>query len=245
MVTKKLIARTRPFQALFAAADDLRGLAYPYYQLVEASKQKFKGTEIADPVNRDDWRREKSLAIGAFTIMYAAIEGLVNCAFNDFGIRQVSDLPEFCFKNELENRKKALRNKDFGWWHLATRVFLLPPLCSDPIIDPCQVFDINSAEWKKFIEIIEIRHSFNHACEQQLPISATKAGPNFWLVDDSHPDNSWPMTGTPRDHRVFGYESASTLNFGLEFILEKLREAMPNQLNDDYMTKESWKILES
>ena len=241
MVTKKLITRTRPFQPFILAGNDLLQLALPYHQQIQARKDRYAETKVIDTSGRDEWQLEKSLSIGSFMVKYAGLEALVNCTFEDHMVREVKDLSDDYFIGPLLKKQSKLQGKKFTYWHLATRVFLIIPLCSDPEMDPRTVLDTTSDEWKKFEEIIKIRHSFNHGSEVVGTQNATKLASKLWITDDNYPENFWPLTKVYRDHRLFGYEDALNLHNTIDSLIQKLRAAMPTQLDDKYMTTEQWK----
>jgi len=242
MIQKKIELNTRPFQPLFKAANDLLKLAHPYFNQIQEHGKRFEETgDISTPPS-DIWQLEKSLSIGSFMVSYAGMEAFVNCILRDFGVREVVDLSSDYFIGPLSKIKNKLQNKLFNNWHLATRVFLIIPLCSDPEIDPRSVFDTTCDEWKKFKEVIQIRHSFNHAVGGKTDLIITKAGPKLWLIDDKNPVNFWPLTDTPRDHRTLNFTATSKLNQIIDWIVDKLRSSLPTQLNDTYMGKEQGRV---
>jgi hypothetical protein len=105
------------------------------------------------------------------------------------------------------------------------------------------IFDTSCHEWNKFEEIIQIRHSFNHATEERVTVEITKAGPKLLLANDDFPENFWPLTKAPKDHRILNYEIAKELNAIIDWIIEKLKAGMPVQLNENYMNTEKAEIL--
>lgn len=242
MDTKKAILNTRPFQALFRAGEDLLRLALPYHQEIENSKSLYRNTDIVAPVDSDVWQLDKSLSIGSFMAMYAGLEAMVNCAFSDFKCREVNDLLDDYFIGILSKQRAKLERKEFIRWHLATRVFMLIPLCSNPIVDPRTIFDISSTEWNKFVEIIQVRHSFSHASGQKIQQEITKVGPKEWIANDDIPENFWPLTRAPRDHRILNYQTAFELNSIIVWVVDTLRCALPNQLDNKYGLQEIMKI---
>jgi hypothetical protein len=158
MVTRKLTLRTRPFQPFFSAATNLLNLARPYFDQIEANKRRYEETHVVVALPKGVWQNEKSLSIGSFMVKYAGLEALVNCTFEDFRIRAVDDLSNDYFVSPLSSIRGRLQGKSFSNWHLATRVFLVIPLCSNPEIDPRNIFDTTTEEWKKFLETVQIRH---------------------------------------------------------------------------------------
>ncbi len=242
MIQKKVTLHTRPFQPFFLAATDLLALARPYYEQIKADRKRYNETGVIERLPQGVWQLDKSLSIGSFMVKYAGLEALANCTYEDYKIREAADLPGDYFIGPLQKIRGNLQGKAFCHWHLATRVFLVVPLCSDPETDPRTVFDITSDEWKKFEEIIQIRHSFNHAEGGRTELVVTKAGPKLWLANDQDPANFWPLTNTPRDHRILNFEAASGLCSVIDWIIEKLRSALPTQLNDSYMAQEQGKV---
>jgi len=217
-------------------------LAKPYHQRIKARKDSYAETNAVDSSGRDEWQLEKSLSIASFMTFYAGIESLVNCIHKDFQTHTLDSLPGAFFSAPLDKLKTSLSKKTFGNWYLANRVYLVASLCTDPAVDPSELFSIEEEEWKKFVEIIKIRHTFNHPIEVVGQALATKNARGLLIVDDNFAENFWPLTNVSRDHRTFNYEDASRLGSILEWIIGRLRGAMPTQLNDDYMTKEVWGI---
>ena len=244
MTTKSTTLRTRPFQPFFLAANDLLNLALPYYQQIEQDRQRFKETGIVKPLPKGVWQLDKSLSIGSFVIKYMGLEAFVNCVHRDFRVRSADDLPVDYFIGPLQTQRKQILTKEYGKLYLPTRVFLVIPLCSEPIVDPRIVFDVTGSEWAKFIETVKIRHSFNHAEETEVHYKVTRAGPKLWLANDENPENFWTLTGTHRDHRILNFQSASQLNSIIDWVVSKIRAALPEQLNDTYMSQENMQISE-
>ena len=237
MTQKKITLSTRPFQPFFLAAEDLLRLASPYYLQIKK--------EVPENVPQDVWQLDKSLSIASFMTKYAGLEALVNCAHNDFEAREARDLPVDYFVALPDKQRKNMQKKAFRQWYLPTRVFLLAPLCCDPIVDPRDAFDVTSSEWKEFEELVKIRNSFSHATQGQRQLLITKAGPKRWWGSDEFPDNFWPLTKAPRDHRILNYETALDLNHTIDWVVNKLRTLMPTQLDDSYMTDEQAKESEA
>lgn len=244
MTTKHTTLHTRPFQPFFLAANDLLNLALPYYQQIEQDRQRFKETGIVKPLPKGVWQLDKSLSIGSFVINYMGLEAFVNCVHRDFKVRSLGDLPIQFFVGPLQAQRNRMLKKDFGYLYLPTRVFLVMPLCSEPILDPSGVYDVEGPEWAKFLETVQIRHSFNHAEETEVRYTVTKAGPKLWLANDEDPENFWPLTGTHRDHRILNFQAASQLNSIIDWVVSKIRAALPEQLNDTYMSRENMQVSE-
>jgi hypothetical protein len=246
IISNRVIRQTaRPFQPFFLAATDLLNLARPYYEQIEAGRKRYYETGVIEILQQNVWRLDKSLSIGSFLVKYAGLEALANCAYEDHKKREVADLPSDYSLGPLQNKRGNLQKKAFCNWHLATRLFLLIPLCSDPEIDPRNVFDIASDGWKEFEEIIEIRHSFSHAVSVRTELVVAKVRPGFHLANNQDPVNFWPLTNTPRDHRILNFEAASRLCSVIDWVIEKLRSALPIQLNESYMTEEQGKVSDS
>lgn len=245
MITKKLIKRTRPFQPFLIASDNLLGLALPYYRHIKEKKKKYAETKIVDESGREEWQLEKSLCIASFMTRFAGLEALVNCVYNDFCRHSIDELPESIFQSSWRKLKKSLSKNAFCHWSLANRVYFLTALCTEPMVNAKAVFDAESKEWKMFEEVINIRHSFSHPTEVVGQVTATKVAPGEWIADDNFPENFWELTSVSKDHRTLEYEDVLRLNRTLDWIIEKLRSTMPLQLNDDYMTKEKWDLLDA
>jgi len=224
------------------AAEDLLRLARPYCEQIEQSRKRFNGAGVIDDLPQGIWQLEKSLSIGSFMAKYAGVEALVNCGHDDFGVREAEDLSVDYFVAPLDKRRTKLLKKAFKNWNLSTRVFFLPSLCIDPVVDPRDVFDVTSLKWRQFVETVTIRHSFSHAASVRQHLEATKTGPKFWLVNDDHPDNYWLTTRTPKDHRTFNYHAALKLNGVIDWVLSKLTTSMPTQLDEKYFREEKWEI---
>ena len=112
------------------------------------------------------------------------------------------------------------------------------------MIDPSVIFDINSNDWKKFEELIEIRHSFNHAVEVRTRQEARKEAPKLWLVNNQFPENIWPINKVERDHRVLNFKSASNLSEVIDWAMDRLTNAFPEKLNNSYMTEETIQLID-
>ncbi len=240
MTTKKLLKRTRPFQPFFLAAEDLLRFALPYYQQVQGRVNTTGMAGPPDATFQEVWRKDKSASLGSFLTMYSGLEALVTCAHRDFRVRQPSALPNVYYSPLPPKQIKKMLKKSFNQWSLGSRVRLLAPLCSDPVVEAGEVFDTSSIDWKKFAELIEIRHSFAHADVVEDELLATQVAHKAWNVDDQFSGNFWPLTQVPRDHRNFNYECADGLNRIVEWVVKTLRAALPNQLNKSYMANEDW-----
>jgi hypothetical protein len=185
IMSVKGILHTRPFQPLFRAADDLLKLAFPYFKRIEKRKREYEKTQEISIPSSVVWQMEKSLCIASFMAKYAGLEALVNCIHSDFKIRNLVDLPEDYFIGPIRKQKSKMTKKTFTMWHLASRVFMIIPICSSPITDPRTIIDIDCKEWSKFLEIIDIRHSFIHAEEAKIQYEITKSdNPKISIVDD-------------------------------------------------------------
>lgn len=238
---QKVTIRTRPFQPFFLAADDLLGLAKPYYDQID-TKKTLEQTGRIEFLPEGVWRKEKSLSISSFMIKYAGLEAFVNCTYDEFQTRDLDSLPDEYFVGKLQGVRNKLMKNSFPNWYLPSRAFLVIPLCSNAEIDPRNAFDTTSEEWEKFEEIVKIRHSFSHAASVNSVLVVTKAGPRLGTANDENPDNFWPVTGARRDHRLLNYETARALNSVIDWVVGRLRKALPEQLNDSYMTQEQAKV---
>jgi len=243
MNAKSTVLNTRPFQAFFLASKDLIHLAEPYYEQIELHRNDYNKTGVLRPLSQNVWRLDKSCSIGSFLAQYAGLDAFINCAFNEFKLHPISALPDEFFIGDVVKYKKDLLKKQFESWYVGTRAFMLLPLCSDPMIDPSTVFDIYSKEWKKFEELVQIRHSFNHASAVKVPMELTKTGPKFWAANDDFLENSWPLTKTHKDHRSLNYRATSELNQVIDWVVKNLMTALPDKLNDDFMTNEKMQLL--
>lgn len=237
-MTKKVIIKTRPFQQLLQGADDLLGLAKPYYDKIEQNRRLNEGRKELKLLEQDVWQTEKSLSIGSFMMKYAGLEALANCTYTDFQLRKLESLPDKYLVRMPKKARKELTNKAFAYWPLRNRVFLLVPLCSDPVVDPNRVFDTESSEWSRFEETVQIRNSFAHPASIEVKSTWTRKEPKIYIDNDDYPSNFWPRTKTPKNHRILNYEIALTLNGVIDWVVGRLRQALPAKLNEDYMTKE-------
>jgi len=244
VATKRTILRTRPFQPFFLAAKDLLNLAYPYFQQIERSREHYNRTKEIIPIQGNIWQLEKSLSVGSFLAKYAGLEAFANCIYDEFGQRKIEDIPGYYFDVFPTDLHKKLIKKDFKKWYLGTRVYFVITFCTDSVIPPKTVFDNLCLEWKKFEETIAIRHSFNHPRKEEIKMEITYAGYKQWLVNDENPNNFWPLTKVHKDHRALNYQAATDLNTVLDWVINKLRNAMPNKLNDNFMTQENMQLLD-
>jgi len=242
MITKRLRMRTRPFQPFFQAANDLLSMALPFYKKVEAEKLLYDFAKSPRTNDSNSWRLEKSLSIGSFITKYMGLEAFANFTYIEFGKRSANELPDEIFA-EFDNIKRKLKKQEFGDWPLRPRIVLLAPLCTGPIIFPEEVFDFNSAEWKEFKELIEIRNSFIHASEQHINVIATMARPGYWLARDDSSVNFWPLTGVSKDHRTFNYQDAKNLGGIIDYIVKCVSDILYGRNFARYMNEEKWDMI--
>lgn len=238
MIKQELTIKTRPFQPLLLASEDLLKLAKPYYDQIQEHKLEYDSSGNFEPLPDGVWQIEKSLSIAAFMTKYAGMEAFLNSCLNDFSKKNPEELSDNYFVGPLSSIKKKIKKSNPKNWRLDTRLFLSIPICSEPEIDPTSIFNIESNEWKEFEEVIEIRHSFAHANSVDIKQVATKVGPKEWIADDSHPDNFWPLTKTPKDHRILNYESAKNLNRIIEWAISNCKHALKNLIDENYGSQE-------
>lgn len=243
MEKKRIILGGRPFQPFLLAADDLLQLAYPYFKKIEESRKNYEKTGEVNFKDRNAWQLDKSLSIGSFMAKYAGLEAFINCAYNEFKINSVEDIPVSYFIGVLKKQRNGLVKKNFYQWHLGSRVYFIAPLCVESMFNPSKIFDITNRKWNKFLEIIEIRNSFNHAKNTGAYTELTSAGPMQWMANDDFPENYWPLTKVYREHRTFNYQAAKDIGEIIDWIINKLRNFIPDLLNEEFMTKEKVEIL--
>ena len=241
---KKMTLKTRPFQPFLLGVDDLLRLARPYYDQIQANRKRYEESDKIEILPQGVWQTEKSLSIGSFLLKYAGLEALLNCLYNDFKVNSLDVIPNEYFGEKLAQVLSKLAKKNFVYWYLPSRVFLVIPLCTEPPVDPRGVFDTESNEWRKFEEIVQIRHSFSHAVSGDREFIATRKGPKLWVADDSDPSNFWPVTQAPRDHRILNYEVAVSLCGVIDWVIERIRKALPEKLTDSYLGQEQGKVAE-
>ncbi len=232
---------TRPFQPFLLGANDLLRQAFPLYQQIERSRANFANTGNITSVS-SIWQLEKTLSIGSFLLKFCGLEALLNCIYTENKVRELKDLPSEYFVGNLSGRYKNIVSSEFERLYLPTRTYLITPLCSDEINDPRKVFDVTGENWYKFLELIDIRHSFLHAASIHRPLGFTKSSNKVWFVNDDFPENFWPLNNVAREQRIFNYKSANDLNSIIDFVIQKLRLGLPTVLDDDFMTKEQIKL---
>ncbi len=242
---KKIITiKTRPFQHLLLASDDLLNIAKPYYDQIQTGMKVCKSTGIITDLPPGVWQKEKSLSISAFMTKFAGLEALVNSCLNDFTKRTIEQLSDEFFTGQLVSLKEKLKKRKPQDWRLSTRIFLSIPICSTPIINPTSVFNIESKEWKEFEELVKIRHSYTHANSVNVKQVLTKVSTKVWNADDTNVDSFWQLTNTPKDLRIFNFESATKLCEIIDWVISLYKGALQSNLDDEYCSKETAHIEE-
>ncbi|MEZ5359551.1 MAG: hypothetical protein R3F48_12100 [Candidatus Zixiibacteriota bacterium] len=243
-MSHKAIIYTRPFQALLRAADDLLTSAYPYHKYIHKDKSfKIKDGELVNAAPRDIWQCEKSLCIGSFFANYAGVEAFINYIYLKYSKRTIDTIPEEFF-NSIETRViKLIRRKNFFDWNLENRAYFVIPLVKEQPIKPSGIFDIGSDQWKRFKEVIEIRHSFIHPTQSETKIEITKVNDKLSMVNDSSPDNFWPLLNVARDHRILDYQATIAIRDTMLWILEKIASSIPEYIDPKILNQEDVKIL--
>lgn len=233
---------TRPFQPFLKAADDLLHLARPHHEAIAKAWEHYRVNNVRLPIDPKSWQLEKSLSISSFMMSYIGLEALVNCIFEDFGVHAVKSLPQEYFGGQLSKVYKKIIKKPFGKLRLTTRLYLIAPLCTDPMIDPSSLFDIDSSKWRTLEEVVEIRHFFNHASSEEMRFDVKPIGEKLFEANDNFPDNFFPLTNVSKDCRTFNMSDAEKLNDSLNWALETIKQALSHKADDVYMTQEIVKL---
>ena len=89
---KTITLKTRPFQPLLLAAEDLLRMAKPYFDQIQENKAIYDASGRFTILPEGVWQTEKSLSIAAFMTKYAGLEALVNSCLHDFTQRPAAEL---------------------------------------------------------------------------------------------------------------------------------------------------------
>lgn len=222
-MTESALVQTRIFQAHFADADYHIKRANELFSGVKASMRE--NPAGADQKTLGETRAHSRACI--LSVM-GGLESLCNCLIESFSRRVVTDLPETWIPSRLKGR-------EFEWWPLAFKLRFVPVVCSVDVRPPQDFFDERSTDYLFFGELVRVRNSLVHGRTVSSKYVIHAVSDNQSRIDDTHPENFWPITGFPRDSRALSYPEAEAAYRSILIHTRKLRDFLGAQVTRLYL----------
>lgn len=219
------ILNSKSFQALF---DD----SYFFYK--NASEINIKYHESIDPKSKlsDQFllNQMRSFSRACIISAIAALESLSNHLIKDFKKHDKKDIPERWFASDSKWQNKRIME-----WPLIQKIRFLPTICNKKLKSPDEYFEFPDYKLELFCELVTIRNKIVHGKLVPVRISIdTKTK----ILKADYPENYWPISKIPKDIFNIDFSHADIAYRNVVYIRDKLRDFMPDILDDEYLTKQ-------
>lgn len=209
-----------------------------HYDKAEKLYKDLHAQDINDPEKLDQqlWMQEKAAARAAFIMGIAAIEAFTNNVLTDHAIRSKEDIP----KNLLFH--SAQKGQKLEKWRLIDKVYFAPLLCNEILSPPACYFDRQSAAFRTFAELVEIRNSIMHGNSFPFLVLIDLTDATNKVIMDDFQLNFWPLSRIPHDFSSFNFKCAETACKYIAWVRDSLVKFI-DRVDQKYMTHEQIKLI--